>query len=67
MKQSIQPGQILTMLWLSVKQDLSVLDAVLWDDDDVTIPAALAPAPQWPRPAHDEAANRGKKLKKDIK
>lgn len=52
------------MLWLSVKQDLSVLDAILWDDDDVTIPAALAPAPQWPRPAHDELwpANRGKKL-----
>lgn len=47
------------MLRLSVEQDLSVLDAVLWDGDDVTISAALAPAPQWPRPAHNACSSSG--------
>jgi hypothetical protein len=47
--------QLLTMLWLRVEQDLRLLNAVLRNGNDVTIPAALAPAPQRPRPAqaHD--------------
>lgn len=49
------------MLRLSVEQDLSVLDAVLRDGDDVTISAALAPAPQWPPPAHDACSSRSRR------
>lgn len=46
------------MLRLSVEQHLSFLDSVLGNGDDVTISAALAPAPQWPRPAHDACNSR---------
>lgn len=56
-----ETGGALTMLRLSVEQDLSVLDAVLRDGDDVTISAALAPAPQWPPPAHDACSSRSRR------
>lgn len=41
-------GNSPTVLRLSVEQDLGFLDAVFGNGDDVTISAALAPAPQWP-------------------
>jgi hypothetical protein len=43
----LQRGHSRTVDWLGVENDLSLFNAVLRHGNDVTIPAALAAAPQW--------------------
>ena len=50
----LQRGHSRTVDWLGVENDLSLFNAVLRHGNDVTIPAALAAAPQWSQRRHDD-------------